>query len=742
MKSLRFFLIAVALVLLVTALASCDALNGLLSGNAPTTTTNEVPSVTTEPTTTAAPVTTEPSVTTEAPTTTVPPVTTLPPVTTTAAPVTTLPPVTTTASPIVQKVPADIDVFVFNGMLAGYTVGYGEGCSAVAERLASALSLPCSTYDAALISTIHVAVEPDGLIALSNGDYHIYMEGETIHILGGDAAGLSAAVDAFIATVENGETSHSQYLHTVHLATKPPMVETFASYADSTELIGGTTASPLHYHAGDEITFVLNLKIGGAAAGCTSFRYKVQADDTKEVLSGTVSGENGIFIITVPAGFTLIPGSVRLSVDAYDAAGKLLPSIYSGTAALPNTTTGVVRPNYSYIGGAIVDADEITSDVLAPADFATFWAERLSELPNPAKRINSISAELYRNGLAIFKMDADYLTKIGYSSMISSLDSYDMFEIYLRCDTDTSYGRPAVGYVTVPKNAKPGSLPIIVALNAYGARDGYFGTGGNSIRVAMHPCGLPKGYFDEDGDFTATNFSQDNGFARYVADYDDPASAYLCKMLLRNVQMLRFLTDPAYNLDEYDLRDTDGGNMTDYTAYNTMRAAYNGKIQFSYGGSMGGFQNVATAALCMMEVEGERLVKGEITSIVVGCPWMCDPIAVAGASGRLMGLGTRIGTMPGDSLEELNLVGLSYFDTVHFGALLTEGKIEIQAGFGDTTCPSSGMVALYNAVKIQKDLYFTQNKDHSGKNPNADGNGKGALTTHVSAPAELPEVTE
>ena len=442
--------------------------------------------------------------------------------------------------------------------------------------------------------------------------------------------------------------------------------------------------------------------------------YKVEADDTTAVLSGTVSGESGVFAITVPASFTLIPGSVRLSVNAYDSNNQLLSSIYSGTAGKENGVDNTVRPSYTFIGGAVVNADEVTSDMPKPDDFADFWAEQLANLPDPTGRVNSTSERKYRNGFAIYKMDADYLTKLGYETLIPKLATHDIYEIFLRCDLDSKNGRPSVGYVSVPKNAAANSLKISVGLNAYGARDGYISCG-STIMVKMHPCGLPKAYYNvDDGTWRTTDFSTESGFALHVADYDDPANAYLCAMLLRNVQMLRFLTDETY---DYETPNTTNMTEDDLTAFQTLRDAYNGEIEFVYGGSMGGFQNVGTAALCMLEVNGERVVKGEISSIVVGCPWMCDPIAASGVTGRLKGLGTRIGTVKGDSLADLNLAGLSYFDTVHFGSLLTEGKIEIQAGYADTTCPSSGMVALYNAIGIEKKMIFSQNKDHSGKDP-------------------------
>lgn len=742
MRSLRALFVLLLLALVACFAVACGGEEPEDTTTPPqsevTTTVSSTPE-TTAPVTTEAPATSAPA--TSAPATQAPatsaPATSAP---ATTAPVTTAPAPVTTRNPFVQKAPADIDVFTFDGNLIGYAVGYEAGAEAAAEALATALSRTAEAYDATKPNSIRLAIDAEGILPLSAGDYHIYMAGETIHIVGGDAAGLSAAVTAFLGTVENGMTSHSQYLHTVFLATNPADVSTVNDYINRTELSGTTLENPVTaYQAGDEIVFILSLKTNGNRTGCTKFTYTLKADDCKLVLSGEVNAASGIFAITVPVEMTLIPGSVRLSVNAYDAANQLLPSVYSGAVGEEN---GVPkdRPKYTYIGGAIVDAEKITSDVLIPEDFEEFWVDMLKNHREddptlPAPSIATDNAPNYRNGFAIYKMDAEYLTALGYANYVPQLSSFDFYEIYLRCDTEPD-GRPAVGYLTVPKNARANSLPLYVGLNAYGTRDGYLGTASGAIMLRMHPNGIPKMYYDAANDTLVSHdyYRLDNGFGKIVKDYDDPSEAYLADMLVRNIQMLHFLTQDEYY--DYEPLSSDT-NLTadDFEDYRQMRDAYNGKIQFLYGGSMGGYQNIGTAALCSLKVGKKQLVNGTVTSIVVGCPWMCDPVAVTGVTGRLPGEGTRIGQTGNDDkpLSELNVVGLSYFDTAHLATLLPEGcSVEIQAGFADTTCPSSGMIALWNAIKEEKKLIFWQNKDHSGKNPNTQ------IQTVITAPAVTP----
>ena len=700
MKSIRFLVILLLLSAVILALASCDMVNKVFPDGLPF-----LPKDTTAGTVTEAPVTT-----------------TAPAATTTAEPE-----VTTTASPIPQKTPADIPIASFDGNLTGYTVTCDSGAETVAAALAGALGLTVGTDPTA--KAIVLSIEAEGTIALSAGDYHIFVTGDVVHIRAGSADALSAAAGAFLATVKNGVSSQSPHLHTVYLAAPPVDVSAIASnYADMTELCGTTVGDPLSYHAGDDIIFILTLTTNGTRTGCKTFTYTLEAEDCDIVVEGTADGKNGIFAITVPQGMTLIPGSIRLSVDAFDANGALLPSIYSGTAAQPNITSEITRPSYTYIGGAIVDADRITSDVSrTDEEFLEYWTERLREIEaiTPTDTVGYNAK--YHNGLGIYQLDADMLTALGCKDYIKYLDRYDMYEVYLRADTDKTNGRPAVGYLTVPKDAAPGSLPINLRLNAYGTRDGYLAVSSTAIMLSMHPCGLPKGSFDENGKYTATDFSIVKSYGKIVADYENPATdCEYTKMFMRNIQMLRFLTDENYRKDSVFKRAKT--NMESFDSFKALLAAYNGEIAFWYGGSNGGFQNIATAALMLMEVDGKRLVNGTLTEIIVGCPSMCDSVAYAGRTGRFESV--QVGDIWSANGEKLNILNYALYDTVHFASFITEGSLEIIAGFGDVTSPSTGIVALYNATKIEKSLTFTQNKDHSGKDPNT------MVSTSVSAQAE------
>ena len=250
---------------------------------------------------------------------------------------------------------------------------------------------------------------------------------------------------------------------------------------------------------------------------------------------------------------------------------------------------------------------------------------------------------------------------------------------------------PAVFYVSIPKNIADISCHIGGSLNHYKPRNGVIGASANRVTIGVGPCGMPGVYYDEKtGAYTAAPYETQKGFALNSSDYEDPTTAYFVRMLQRNIQVLRFLSNPEY---------------TKGTPFEAVTKSYNGKISFA-GGSMGGFQSVATAALVALTADLGVDV-GEVTRIDLRCPWMCDPIAMAGGSSRIAGIGTKVG-----GAHE----NLKYFDTVHFGTMV-ECEVFLVGGFADTTCPSTGIVALYNALNCKTTFRMVQNKDHSGKDP-------------------------
>ena len=113
---------------------------------------------------------------------------------------------------------------------------------------------------------------------------------------------------------------------------------------------------------------------------------------------------------------------------------------------------------------------------------------------------------------------------------------------------------------------------------------------------------------------------------------------------------------------------------------------WNGQDLVVSGGSQGGFQAIAGAALDQ-----------DVTQCLAHIPWLCD---LGGpTAGRLKGWRPDY------------TKGLGYFDAVNM-AKRVACEISISAGLGDYVCPPSGVTVLYNNLKSQKRLELIQGKTH------------------------------
>lgn len=282
-----------------------------------------------------------------------------------------------------------------------------------------------------------------------------------------------------------------------------------------------------------------------------------------------------------------------------------------------------------FTGGVVFNFEEISIAVPEPDDFDEFWAGQLARLDAaPPEILEEFPAGRDDD-------DFDY-----YSFKISTCDD------------------PAYILVTVPKNREPGSLGIYAQYYGYGYGTANYVTRDNCICVSVNSHSkenLREGAYYDQVRAELTGF----GFEDVPReDY------YLLGMILRDVQAIRFVT-------------TYFGDL------------WNGVDVTISGGSMGGFQTCAVAALCPLVTRAEPSIT-----------WMCD-------------LGGQItkrsyGWIP-DYTE-----AHAYFDSVSFAARIT-CPTSLYAALGDWTCVPSGVIASYNALRGEKTATFAQNADHGGR---------------------------
>ena len=298
-----------------------------------------------------------------------------------------------------------------------------------------------------------------------------------------------------------------------------------------------------------------------------------------------------------------------------------------------------------FIGGAAVSPDALQA-LPEPEDFDAFWAAQ-KKIVDDADLSKAVLTDAPEN--------------------IASQDRYKNFRVRKLIFPYAEGMAPATAWVVTPKNAAPKSLKAIKA-----SFDGY-GFGGkqppqwfdwNAINIQINAHGYDLArepeYYKEFEEGTKSN---GQGYGMDPAQNSNRDTCYFRGMVLRDLAALRV----AMSLPEWS-----------------------GEILEVGGGSQGGFQCVAMAALIP-----------ETTKCVPNAPWLCD-----------QGGEAELGRLPG--WRPKYVPALRYFDTVNFAKRVTCDVRITRSGLADYTCPPSGVTILYNNLTKAKSrfIHYIQGSEH------------------------------
>ncbi len=403
--------------------------------------------------------------------------------------------------------------------------------------------------------------------------------------------------------------------------------------ADTKMVYAETDKDPLQYIIGEEIVFACSLYADKKLVSCPQFTWNANTDDGKAYI-GEADGSFGKVIIKIPATGA---GVVRLKVFVKDENGALITDVKQSSSYMEPAVFSVV-----------VNADELTTSKQEPDDFDEFWAEQMSKVTAVSPDV--ISMEKVSSPSGIQCLDG----------AISSVSSHDFYRVKIKTSDECGY---AVGYLTIPKNAKPNSLGITVVFNGYGVSDlsPYISPSNVVLNVCAHSIelGREQSYY--------SNLLANYGFT----GNENRDSVYFRTMIMRDLQAVRFIKAYA---------GTEGVNVN---GTKSSLGIWNGKLKL-YGGSQGAFQGIAVAAL-----------DKDVTDAYWYIPWMCD---VGGTASEFRPKYTD---------------ALRYYDTVFFSKRIDDKvNITLTAGLGDYICPPSGVVALFNEMSGNVTMYFKQGMTH------------------------------
>lgn len=390
-----------------------------------------------------------------------------------------------------------------------------------------------------------------------------------------------------------------------------------------------TNKDAVAYRVGEEMQFTFKLIAAGETVSCPKFKYTVTADDGRTPVKGYVDGSMGVMTLKTKIG---VAGFVHIQVTACDKFD------------LPILGVEV------FDGGAGADIAQIRKIKDEPADFDAFWNAQLKTLDKTAPEL-----------LEAREVD-------------SPKSGFTVYAVKIRFPQNNTWGDYVSGYLSIPKNAAAGSLAMCMRFQGAGVNEPSkeCTNGRITLFVSSHSMelGQPESYYGDlrEGKLKGYGFNE-----TYNASRD---TVYFREMVLRDVQAMRFMKQYFASTGP-DAR---------------FRGLWDGKNFTLIGGSQGGFQSAAVAAL-----------EPGATRVEVYCPWLCD-VGGCGTDGRQASTYMPVWT---EALE--------YYDTVTFAKRIRCDVEILSAGLGDYIATPAGVTAFYNSINpaVSKQITYRQNTTHA-----------------------------
>ncbi len=388
-----------------------------------------------------------------------------------------------------------------------------------------------------------------------------------------------------------------------------------AVYAQKFSINGTTDKDVAIYQSGEPIVFTLRVLDDGKPVAGNKVTWTRSGDDGKTEKGEGIADENGLKV-TVQIDQ---PGFVRLQAKAFGPDGKSLKA----------SSGGKEPKDIFFDGGACVEPEKLTA-IAEPADFDAFWAgmkATLDKVPIKAER----------------------------KELPSANPKVKLYAVTIDC----AGPKPVTGYLTIPVDAQPKSLPGICEFHGYGVRKhnppGNPREGAIILNINAHgmELGREDAYYDQlVKDLKSYCFKNDENA--------DPTTTYYYGMAMRVMRALQYVK----SLPEW-----------------------NGTELQSNGGSQGGLQGLWGAGF-----------DPDVTSASIWSPWCCDFGGIT--------VGRQRGWRP-DYSPVLDL-----YDPV-FIIKRTKAKVRLIANYGDYTCAPSGVWIVYNNIPLDnKSMEVNQGCTH------------------------------
>ncbi len=363
-----------------------------------------------------------------------------------------------------------------------------------------------------------------------------------------------------------------------------------------------------------------------------------------ETVTFRVSGGSGVadYVVSKDGVGTLASGSISLGDKPAEIKASLDEPgvIHCDVTPRSNPTTKPVT------GGAAVDPHLIKPSLPPPDDFDAYWASQKKLLAaEPMKPV---------------------LTKVD-----SPDESIETFDVQINCPG----GAPVSGYLAIPKDAKPKSLPAILYPHSAGVQSSFLahavhGADLGLIALDINAHGVPNGKPDQ-----------------YYADlYNGPLKGYPARGITEGRDQVYFRGMFLRLMRALD--------------YLTTRPEWDGKILIVEGSSQGGGQALVAAGL-----------DPRVTLCLAAVPALCDHTGFK--ANRASGWPRIVPKDADGKYDEKAAETARYFDAMNFATRIKCNTF-VTVGLIDKTCAATSVFAAYNAIPGEnKNIYPVVDMGHA-----------------------------
>lgn len=363
-------------------------------------------------------------------------------------------------------------------------------------------------------------------------------------------------------------------------------------------------------------------------------------DDGNKMISGTFTADGKAFTVS---GKLKNPGWIYANFHMLDSKGKVFR--YKNRGRMIAVSGGI---------GALAEPEKLLPGMKEPADFDAFWkAQRakLDKIPVKAKLTQVPAAKKWQN-------------------------KYKVYDVKIDC----AGPMPVSGYLSVPVNAKPKSLPAFVRYHGAGVYSSakiYKASPALILDINAHGIlnGQPGKYYSDLYKTTLKNY--------FRANYKDREKIYFNGMYLRVMRALDYIKS---------------------------RPEWNGKILIVAGSSQGGGQAIAAAALDQ-----------QVTLCLAAVPAMSDHSGSTAKPPRMPGWPRFYDARYSKKVDQEAVAATAYYDNVFFARRI-KCEAWLTAGLIDTVCSPAGIHVVYNNLRsAKKYINIFPTGFHNGA-PNHKGN--------------------